>query len=65
MSLCGHYDKNNRSKRVQEKCDFVPYRKLVFDTQLGVKEPGELMLLINPHKNIKFNYSHPETLLIK
>ena len=63
--ICGHYDKNNRSKRVQEKCGFVPYRKLVFDTQLGVKEPGELMLLINPHKNIKFNYSHPETLLIK
>ena len=63
--LCGHYDKNNRSKRVQEKCGFIPYRKLVFDTQLGVKEPGELMLLINPNKNIKFNYSHLETLLIK
>ena len=63
--LCGHYDKNNRSRRVQEKCGFVPYRKLVFDTNLGTKEPGVLMLLKNSKKNIEFKFSHPETLIIK
>lgn len=62
--LCGHYDKNHQSQRVQEKCGFVPYRKLFFDTNLGNKEPGVLMLLKNPNKDIEFNYSHPETLLI-
>lgn len=63
--LSGHFDKNNRSKRVQEKCGFIPYRKLNFDTHLGHEEPGVLMLLINPKKDIKFEFSHPETLLIK
>ena len=63
--LCGYYEFNSQSRRVQEKCGFVPYRKLVFDTQLGTKEPGILSLLINPKKNIKFKFSHPESLLIK
>ena len=63
--LCGHYDFNARSSRVQDKCGFVPYRKIVFDTQLGRQEPGVLRLLTNPSKNIKFEFSHPETLLIK
>lgn len=63
--LSGHYDKNHQSQRVQEKCGFIPYRKLVFDTQLGNQEPGVLMLLKNPHKDIKFIFSHPVTLLIK
>ena len=63
--LCGHYDKNNRSRRVQEKLGFIPYRKLVFETKLGTNEPGVLRLMVNPKKNIKFSFSHPETLLIK
>ena len=63
--LCGHFDKNKASARVQEKCGFLPYRKLVFDTALGTKEPGELNLLINPKKNIRFAFSHPETLIYK
>ncbi len=61
--LCGYYDFNSQSKRVQEKCGFVPYRKLVMDTRLGKKEPGVLNLLANPKKNIKFVFSHPETLI--
>jgi len=61
--LCGHYDKNERSKRVQEKCGFLPYRRLTFDTQLGTREPGVLNLLTNPDKNIRFKFSHPETLI--
>ena len=61
--LCGHYDYNHQSKRVQEKCGFKPYRKLVFTTQIGTQEPGVLMLLPNPKKNIEFVFSHPETLI--
>ena len=62
---CGYYDFNNQSKRVQEKCGFKPYRKLVMDTRLGTKEPGVLNLLINPNKNISLVFSHPETLVYK
>lgn len=60
---CGYYDFNSQSKRVQEKCGFKPYRKLIMDTRLGTKEPGILNLLKNPSKNIKFEFSHPETLI--
>lgn len=60
---CGYYDFNSQSKRVQEKCGFKPYRKLVMETRLGTKEPGVLNLLINPNKNIKLIFSHPETLI--
>ncbi|MBQ2069460.1 MAG: GNAT family N-acetyltransferase, partial [Bacilli bacterium] len=62
--LSGHFDKNDRSRRVQEKCGFVPYRKLDYDTQMGTKEPGVLTLLTNPKKAIQFQFSHHETLLI-
>ena len=62
---CGYYDFNDQSKRVQEKCGFKPYRKLVMDTRLGTKEPGVLNLLINPNKNISLVFSHPETLIYK
>lgn len=61
--LCGHYDFNIQSKRVQEKCGFLPYRKLCMDTRLGTSESGVLNLLINPNKNIVFKFSHPETLI--
>lgn len=60
---CGYYDFNNQSKRVQEKCGFKPYRKLVFDTKLGTEEPGVLNLLLNPNKQITLHFSHPETLI--
>ena len=60
---CGYYDFNNQSKRVQEKCGFKPYRKLNMETRMGTTEPGVLNLLVNPSKNIKFEFSHPETLI--
>ena len=60
---CGYYDFNSQSKRVQEKCGFKPYRKLVMDTCLGTKVPGVLNLLVNPAKKITFVFSHPETLI--
>ena len=62
---CGYYDYNTQSKRVQEKCGFKPYRKLVMDTRLGAKELGTLNLLIHPNKKIKFIFSHPEKLIYK
>lgn len=61
--ICGYYDKNNQSKRVQEKCGFKAYRKLVFDTKMGTRETGVLNLLLNEKKNIKLRFSHPETLI--
>lgn len=63
--LCGYFDFNAQSKRVQEKCGFKPYRKLKMDTRLGTTEPGTLNLLPNPKKNISFVFSHPETLIWK
>lgn len=62
---CGYFDFNNQSRRVQEKCGFKPYRKLNMETRMDTVEPGVLNLLINPRKNITFNFSHPETLLWK
>ena len=62
---CGYYNFNAQSKRVQEKCGFVPYRALTMDTRLGTKEKGTLNLLLNPAKNIKLEFSHPETLIYK
>ena len=61
---CGHFDFNNQSRRVQEKCGFRPYRKLIMDTQMGTKEPGVLNLMTNPRKDIRLVFTHPETLII-
>lgn len=61
--LCGHFLNNGQSKKVQQKCGFVPYRKLVMQTQDGRSEEGILNLLLNPQKNIKLSFSHPETLI--
>ena len=61
--LCGYYDFNAQSKRVQEKCGFKPYRKLIMETRMGTKEPGVLNLLLNPQKQLTLNFSHPETLI--
>ncbi len=63
--LCGHFDRNLRSGRVQEKCGFLPYRKLVYDTKLNTTETGVLTLQTNPRKEVVLKFSHPETLLIK
>lgn len=62
---CGYYNFNRQSKRVQEKCGFKPYRSLVMDTKLGTKEKGTLNLMTHPNKHIRFEFSHPETLIYK
>ena len=61
--LCGYYDFNAQSKRVQQKCGFKPYRALMMDTRMGTKEKGTLNLLLNPNKEIALKFSHPETLI--
>ena len=61
--ICGYYDFNHQSKRVQEKLGFIPYRKLILNTRMGTKEEGHLNLLLNPNKDIKLEYSHKETLV--
>ena len=63
--ICGYYDFNEQSKRVQTKCGFKPYRSLVMTMQMETKEQGTLMLLLNPKKNIKLVFSHPETLIFE
>lgn len=60
---CGHFISNTSSQRVQQKCGFKPYRKLVCDTNMGTQETTILNLLVNPRKEITFNFSHPETLI--
>lgn len=60
---CGFFNFNNQSKKVQEKCGFVPYRSLVMETRMGTKEQGTLNLLLNPNKQIELNFSHPESLI--
>ena len=61
--VCGYYDFNKQSKRVQEKLGFKPYRKLTLNTNMGTKEEGVLNFLLNPNKNIVLNFSHKETLI--
>ncbi len=61
--ICGYYNFNFRSKRVQEKCGFKAYRKLTIKTSMNTEEQSILNLLIHPNKRIKFQFSHPETLI--
>ncbi len=61
--ICGYYNFNFKSKRVQEKCGFKAYRKLTIKTSMNTEEQSILNLLIHPNKRIKFQFSHPETLI--
>lgn len=61
--ICGYYEFNTRSKRVQEKCGFKPYRRLISETRFGTRETTVLNLLLNPMKKVDLKFSHPETLI--
>ena len=54
--MAGFFDHNMASKRLQEKCGFRPYKKKVFTTRMGTKEPGILNVLINPKTNIDIQF---------
>ena len=64
--LCSHFDSNPRSRRVQEKCGFLPYRKLFLDTYSGGQESGVLNLrFADPAVAGRIVFSHPETLIYR
>ena len=43
--LCAHFDWNNQSHRVQEKCGFTPYKKAIYETALGTTENDIINIL--------------------
>ena len=47
---CGHFDRNNRSRRVVEKCGFQFLKNVITQTARGVAEPGKMYILYNPDK---------------
>ena len=47
---CGHFDHNDRSRRVMEKCGFVFLKNVVTPTVRGIDEPGKMYVLYNPFK---------------
>lgn len=49
---CGHFDHNDRSRRVVEKSGFQFLKNVVTSTVRGVDEPGKMYILYNPHKEI-------------
>ena len=49
---CGHFDRNDRSRRVVEKCGFRFLKKVVTPTPWGVDEPEKMYVLYNPMKPI-------------
>ena len=47
---CGHFFRNDRSRRVVEKCGFVYVRDIIHRTRFGTEEPTKLYILYNPCK---------------
>ena len=45
---CGHFDHNDRSRRVVEKSGFQFLKNVVTPTARGIDEPGKLYVLYNP-----------------
>ncbi len=50
--FCGHFDHNDRSRRVVEKSGFSYLKDTVSETARGVTEQGKLYVMYNPHKEI-------------
>ena len=47
---CGHFDYNDRSRRVVEKCGFTYLKNVVTPTVRGIDEPGKMYVIYNPYK---------------
>lgn len=43
--LCGHFVRNDQSRRVVEKCGFVYYKDITYMTHMGTVEPTKLYVL--------------------
>jgi len=50
---CGHFVRNNQSRRVVEKSGFHYIRDIIHETRFGTKEPTKLYILENEGKIIK------------
>lgn len=48
--LCGHFVRNNQSRRVIEKCGFHFLTEYDFETRMGTSERVKLYILYNPQK---------------
>lgn len=48
--LIGYFKHNQQSKRVAEKCSFVPYKECVHETAFGTMEDTQMMILFNQSK---------------
>ncbi len=49
---CGHFDYNDRSKRVVEKCGFQFLKNVITSTARGIDESGKMYVLYNPRKEL-------------
>ena len=47
---CGHFLRNDRSRRVIEKCGFTHFRDAPYPTQMGIMEESRNYILYNPDK---------------
>ena len=47
---CGHFNHNDRSRRVVEKCGFQYVKDVIHQTRYGTEEPTKLYILHNPCK---------------
>ena len=47
---CGHFNHNDRSRRVVEKTGFRFLKNVITSTVRGIDEPGKLYVMYNPHK---------------
>ncbi len=47
---CGHFEHNDRSRRVVEKSGFVYLKDVVTSTVRGIDEPGRMYVMYNPNK---------------
>lgn len=49
--LCGHFERNNKSRRVIEKCGFSYVKNIPYETRMGTIEDTRLYCLMNEEKN--------------
>lgn len=47
---CGHFDHNDRSRRVVEKCGFRFLKNVITQTARGIEESGKMYVLYNPKR---------------
>ena len=69
--VCGHFIDNNQSKKVQEKCGFVHYKYIKYETRYGIVKDSWLSILDNPNStnkdifNKKFYYISDKEIELK